>query len=313
MTRDKSILKKPVIVVVGPTAIGKTNLSIAIAEKYNCEIISLDSMQVYRYMDIGTAKVSREDQQRVSHHLIDVVNPDEHYDANCFVNDTFVALRGIYSRGKLPLITGGTGLYLKALIEGLFDGEANNPELRGKLRQRLNNEGSSKLHEELKMIDGKSAEKIHMNDTHRLLRALEIYYSTGKTWTEHLEKQTNLKNTAQFKNILKIGLTCERDVLYQRINMRTSLMLKAGLLEEVQELLQRGYGRALKPMQAIGYRHMVGHLLDRCPMRETESLLARDTRRYAKRQYTWFKKMDIDWVNVSEENKVYTKIDSFLN
>jgi tRNA dimethylallyltransferase len=313
MREDDSFFIKPIIVVVGPTAIGKTNLSLAIAEKYNCEIVSLDSMQVYRYMDIGTAKVSIEEQQRVPHHLIDVVNPDEHYDANCFVNDTLNALRDIYSRDRVPLITGGTGLYLKALLEGLFDGVTNNPELREKLRQRLDQEGSSKLHKELEIIDPESAVKIHLNDSHRLLRALEIYYNTGKTWTEHINRQAKNKNKSQFENILKIGLTCERDALYKRINRRTSLMLEAGLREEVLELLKQGYGRDLKPMQAIGYRHMIEHLLDMSPISETESLLARDTRRYAKRQYTWFKKMNVDWVDVSETEKIYGKIDAFLN
>jgi tRNA dimethylallyltransferase len=312
MIKDDTILKKPVIVIVGPTAIGKTKLSLAIAEKYNCEIISLDSMQVYRYMDIGTAKVSVEEQQMVRHHLIDIVDPDEHYDANCFVEDTLKALSGIYSRGRIPLITGGTGLYLKALLEGLFEGDANNPELREKLRVRLHHEGSSKLHDELTLIDCNSAIKIHVNDTHRLLRALEIYYATGKTWTEHLEKQAEKKKKPYFENLLKIGLTCDRNTLYERINRRTSVMLQSGLREEVLGLLEKGYGRDLKPMQAIGYRHMIEHLLDLNPIAETESLLARDTRRYAKRQYTWFKKMDIDWVDVSQEESIYAKIDAFL-
>ena len=303
---------KPIIVVVGPTAIGKTNLSLGIAEKFDCEIISLDSMQIYRYMDIGTAKVSIEEQQRVPHHLIDIVNPDEHYDANCFVNDTFEILRGIYSRDRIPLLTGGTGLYLKALLEGLFDGEANDKELRQKLHQRLEQEGSSNLHEELRKFDPGSADKIHANDTHRLIRALEIYYSTGKTWTEHLEKQAKTKKKNQFKNILKIGLTCDRDLLYNRINRRTTIMLQNGLREEVQRLLSHGYGRELKSMQAIGYRHMVEHLVDKRPIEETESLLARDTRRYAKRQYTWFNKMNVDWIDVSEKKQIYQKIASFL-
>jgi len=279
MTDYDFFFKKPILVVVGPTAIGKTNLSLAIAERYNCEIISLDSMQVYRYMDIGTAKVSMDEQQRIPHHLIDIVDPDDHYDANCFVNDALQALRGIYSRNRVPLITGGTGLYLKALIEGLFDVEENYPQLREKLRQRLDAEGSSKLHKELKVIDSTSADKIHVNDTHRLLRALEIYYGTGKSWTEHLEAQSKKKKKPLFGNILKLGLTCDRDILYKRINMRTSNMLHSGLQEEVSGLLQRGYVRDLKPMQAIGYRHMVEYLLVSLANKVSVSARERPSRR----------------------------------
>ena len=304
---------EPVLVVVGPTAIGKTALSLAIAERYNCEIISLDSMQVYRYMDIGTAKASLQERQQIPHHLIDVVEPDEHYDANRFVSDALSALQKIKSRGKISLITGGTGLYLRALTEGLFEGEAHHPELREQLRQRFDREGCSKLHEELMLIDRNSAIKIHKNDKHRLLRALEIYYATGKNWSEHLELQSKNRKPSRFTKILKIGLTCDRETLYQRINKRTSYMLQSGLKEETLALLKRGYGRDLKPMQAIGYRHMIGHLYDNWSMDETERLLARDTRRYAKRQYTWFKKMDIDWIEVSRENEIFSKITSFLS
>ncbi len=304
---------EPVLVVVGPTAIGKTALSLAIAERYNCEIISLDSMQVYRYMDIGTAKASLQERQQIPHHLIDVVEPDEHYDANRFVSDALSALQKIKSRGKISLITGGTGLYLRALTEGLFEGEAHHPELREQLRQRFDREGCSKLHEELMLIDRNSAIKIHKNDKHRLLRALEIYYATGKNWSEHLDLQSKNRKPSRFTKILKIGLTCDRETLYQRINKRTSYMLQSGLKEETLALLKRGYGRDLKPMQAIGYRHMIGHLYDNWSMDETERLLARDTRRYAKRQYTWFKKMDIDWIEVSRENEIFSKITSFLS
>ena len=197
---------EPVLVVVGPTAIGKTALSLAIAERYNCEIISLDSMQVYRYMDIGTAKASLQERQQIPHHLIDVVEPDEHYDANRFVSDALSALQKIKSRGKISLITGGTGLYLRALTEGLFEGEAHHPELREQLRQRFDREGCSKLHEELMLIDRNSAIKIHKNDKHRLLRALEIYYATGKNWSEHLELQSKNRKPSRFTKILKITL-----------------------------------------------------------------------------------------------------------
>lgn len=304
-------IDRPVIVVVGPTAIGKTALSLKISGRYDCEIVSLDSMQVYRYMDIGTAKASPEEQKRVVHHLIDVVNPDEHYDADQFVTDALEAIHDIHCRGKIPLVTGGTGLYLRALTEGFFDVKIDNPELRQKLYEKLEKEGRSKLHEELSLCDSKMADKIHTNDTHRLIRGLEIYHSTGKSWSQHIDEQLAGSKEERFTKILQIGLTCDREVLYERINKRTQMMLRAGLRDEVEKLLKMGYGRELKPMQAIGYRHMIGHLLDYWTVEETERLLARDTRRYAKRQYTWFRKSDIEWFDVDSEELILKRIDAF--
>lgn len=306
-------IKKPVLVLVGPTAIGKTDLSLEIAQKYNCEIISLDSMQVYRYMDIGTAKVSTAERGCIPHHLLDVVDPDEHYDANRYVGDALDAIQAIHRLDKLPLITGGTGLYLRALTTGLFEIEAGDAQLRASLHKKLSKLGSSKLHEELSVVDRNTADKIHKNDTHRLIRALEIYYSTGKNWSAHInEHLQNTEKQPRFECLCTIGLTTDRDKLYNRINKRTSNMLKAGLKEEVQELLARGYGRGLKSMQAIGYRHMVEHLLDDVSISDTERLLARDTRRYAKRQYTWFRKTEIDWKDVKKTAEVFQVIDRFL-
>ncbi len=313
MMSDIFPIKKPVLVLVGPTAIGKTELSLAIAEKFNCEIISLDSMQVYRYMDIGTAKVSIEERQRVPHHLLDVVDPDEHYDASRYVADALCAIQAIHAREKLPLITGGTGMYLRALLSGLFEIKAGDEQLREELRQKLDKAGSSKLHEELRLIDYKTAKKIHVNDTHRLIRALEIYYSTGKNWSTHIDEQLqNEEKQPRFERLCTVGLTTEREKLYKRINERTALMLKAGLKEEVQKLLSMGYRRELKSMQSIGYRHMIEHLLDKVDIGETERLLARDTRRYAKRQYTWFKKAQVDWQEVDKTSEIYRVFDCFL-
>lgn len=312
MNSDIFPLKKPVIALVGPTAIGKTELSLEIAEKFNCEIISLDSMQVYRYMDIGTAKASTEERRRVVHHLLDIVDPDEHYDASKYVTDALDAIQAVHSQEKMPLITGGTGLYLRALISGLFEIEAGDEQLREKLHQKLSRIGSSKLHEELDLIDSNIAQKIHKNDTHRLIRALEIYYSTGINWSTHIDEQLQSKQQPRFERLCTIGLTTDREKLYKRINERTTGMLRAGLLEEVQKLLSMGYHRELKSMQSIGYRHMIEHLLDSVSYAETERLLARDTRRYAKRQYTWFRKSKVEWLDVDNKNKVYQAIDVFL-
>ncbi len=305
-------IKKPVIALVGPTAIGKTELSLSLAEQFDCEIISLDSMQVYRYMDIGTAKASKKERELVPHYLIDIVNPDTHYDANNFASDALRAINVIHERKKIPLLTGGTGLYLRILTEGLFDDVGKFPFLREKLKERLQEEGSSKLHEELSSIDCISANRIHRNDTQRLLRALEIFHGTGVTWAEHLKKQTSDSDGPRFENILQIGLNYDRQLLYRRIDQRVGQMIKCGLKEEVESLVARGYDRNLKSMQSIGYRHMVGHLFDKWSIEETVRLLSRDTRRYAKRQLTWFKKMTLQWFDVAEHKNIYKSIRSFL-
>lgn len=302
----------PVIVLVGPTAIGKTKLSLTIARRYNCEIISLDSMQVYRYMDIGTAKATAEERALIPHHLIDVVDPDGAYDASSFTSDALKAVIEIHGRGKVPLVTGGTGLYLRSLIEGLFDDVGSFPQLRGELAERLREKGNDELHQELRTVDSNSAERIHPNDTQRLLRALEIYYATGTTWTDHLRNNSLGRNEKRFCNILQIGLTCKRDILYKRINQRSKDMLTGGLKEEVEQLVARGYDRSLKSMQSIGYRHMISHLFDGWSHEKTESILSRDTRRYAKRQYTWFRKMDIKWYQVENHSEIFNGIDKFL-
>lgn len=305
-------VNKPVIVLVGPTAIGKTELSLSIAKQFNCEIISLDSMQIYRFMDIGTAKATAQERDSVAHHLIDIVDPDDHYDAKKFTNDALLAISEIHSRNKIPILTGGTGLYLKSLTEGLFHDVGKSPQVRKKLRKRLVEEGCSKLHDELRSIDRNSAKRIHVNDIHRVVRALEIYHATGITWSDHLAKQGNVKPQERFKNLLQIGLSCQREFLYERINLRTQQMVASGLKEEVEGLLAKGYDRNLKSMQSIGYRHMIGHLLDNWSLRETEKLLARDTRRYAKRQYTWFRKMNIQWYERAEHEMISHRISSFL-
>lgn len=305
-------IDKPVLALVGPTAIGKTDLSLLLAERFHCEIVSVDSMQVYRSMDIGTAKVSCEERARIPHHLIDVVDPDEEYDAACFVRDALQAIEDIHGRGRVPLLTGGTGLYLRALIEGLFSGIGHFPEIREQLQQRLINDGNEKLHEELTVYDCCSAERINVNDTHRLLRALEIYLGTGKPWSEHI-KEHQRQRSSLFANILQIGLTCERALLYRRIDLRTSLMLGSGLEEEVRGLIAKGYSPQLKAMQAIGYRHMSNYLSHIWSMEETERLLARDTRRYAKRQYTWFSAIpDLEWFDVQDQKGIIRRIDAWM-
>jgi tRNA dimethylallyltransferase len=301
-------ITQPVLVLVGPTAIGKTALSLELAKLFNCEIVSMDSMQVYRYMDVGTAKVSCDERREVPHHLIDVANPNEDYDAERFVYDSCEAILKILAKNKTPLLTGGTGLYLRALAEGLFAGGKQYPEIRAQLQARLATEGSSILHEELSLYDCISAKRIHMNDTHRLIRALEIFHGSGIPWSEHLLQQEK-KRSPRFSNMLQIGLTCEREHLYERINERCSIMIQSGLEQEVRGLLGAGYYAELKSMMSIGYRHMVNYINGIWNKQEMEGYLARDTRHYAKRQFTWFfNTVDIIWF----DSKATTNITDYI-
>jgi tRNA dimethylallyltransferase len=303
----------PVLILIGPTAIGKTGLSLEIARRFPCEIVSVDSMQVFRYLDIGTAKASSAERDEVAHHLIDIVDPDEAYDAARFAADARKVLGAIAARGKVALLTGGSGLYLRALLEPFFPGVAVDDALRDRLRNRLAEEGGLKLHKELSICDRISAERIHQNDSHRLIRALEIYYASGIPWSEHLQRQGSSSGQRFLKNTLMLGLTCERQVLYQRIDHRCRLMLDSGLEAEVRSLLEMGYGPDLKPMQAIGYRHMLEYLAGRWGWDDMARLLARDTRRYAKRQYTWFSALtDIQWYQKDDSDKVLKLIAAWL-
>lgn len=304
----------PVLVLVGPTAIGKTDLSIELAKKFNCEIISMDSMQVYKYMDIGTAKITEEEMAGIPHHLLSIVEPDEDYDAANFARDACAAITAIIAQEKIPLITGGTGLYLKSLTEGLFSHIPEFPEIRQNLKERITRDGLHVLHEELIACDHVSGDKINANDRQRVLRGLEIFLGTGTPWSTHIARQQQKKHPARFTNLLQIGLTTERERLYDRINRRTTLMLERGLEQEVRGLLDRGYSEELKSMNSIGYRHMVNYICDRWTQEETERLLARDTRRYAKRQYTWFNHIDqLEWMDVENRPAVTRRVQEWLD
>lgn len=307
------IIDQPVLVLVGPTAIGKTALSLELARRFNCEIVSVDSMQVYKYMDIGTAKVTNKERGGITHHLIDIVEPDEPYDAARFTEDALFAIRAIHKRGRIPLLTGGTGLYLRALISGIFEGPPSDSVIRKKLKHRLKKEGHHALHEELLLYDGISANKIHPNDTQRLLRALEIYHSTGRPWSVYLDSKESSRQQARFSNLLQIGLTCDRSVLYDRINLRTEVMVGSDFEKEVRGLLDKEYGRDLKSMSSIGYRHMLNYIFGDYQYEEMKRLLARDTRRYAKRQLTWFgKNDDLHWIEVKNISRVMKTVELFL-
>ncbi|MBI5558810.1 MAG: tRNA (adenosine(37)-N6)-dimethylallyltransferase MiaA [Deltaproteobacteria bacterium] len=298
--------KKKIIVLAGPTAIGKTDLSLAMAEEFRCEIISMDSMQIYKYMDIGTAKPSLAERQRIIHHLIDFVDPAEQYNVARFAADAGDAMNRITGGNHLPMLVGGTGLYLKGLLRGIF----TLPEVPGEIRENvldiLRTKGSEYLHRALAGIDPESAARIHPHDTQRLTRAMEIWQATGMTWSRHLQQQNDLaaEQRGAFE-VIKIGLNCARDVLYARINKRVTTMVEQGLLAEVEKLLARGYTRDLNSMQAIGYKHMVNYIDKVWQWDETLDYLARDTRRYAKRQLTWFgRDRDFVWFKPDEISRI---------
>ena len=312
-TTHREILAEPIIYLAGPTAIGKTELSIILAEEFDCEIIGVDSMQIYRYMDIGTAKPSTAERGRVPHHLIDYVLPDEEFSASRFVDDCLDAIRQIRAKDRIPLLVGGTGLYFSALEHGIFTMPAIDPRLRQSLQEELAMDGREILWQELKRCDPESAARIHPNDTYRLLRAIEIVRSTGKTWSGFIAEHQGQKKSSPKANIVKIGLDRDRNELYQRIEQRVENMISSGLLAEVKELLALGYSRNLQSMQSLGYRHMLNHLDGEWSWEKALELLARDTRRYAKRQFTWFKAdPEIVWFHPSQIPAISATIDSFL-
>ncbi|MCL2790331.1 MAG: tRNA (adenosine(37)-N6)-dimethylallyltransferase MiaA [Desulfobulbus sp.] len=313
MISAATAITAPVLALVGPTAIGKTALSLRIAEQYKCEIISMDSMQVYRYMDIGTAKASLEERKRIAHYLIDIVDPDEQYDAAQFAQDARDAIAAIHARGHIPLLTGGTGLYLSSLINGMFDVVKVSDQVRTLLRHRLEQEGRMALHRELMTVDRESGERIHCNDTQRLLRGLEIYHATGIPWSEHVRQQRRHATVSNFSRLLLLGLTCERETLYERIKQRSVSMMCDKFAQETEWLLTQGYRSDLPAMQAIGYRHMLALLAGANDRETVLTALIRDTRRYAKRQMTWFRnQQQVAWHQVSQPETVFATVDRFL-
>jgi len=309
----ESVISTPLVILIGPTAIGKTALSIKIAKEFGFEIVSVDSMQVYRYMDIGTAKITEEEMEGVPHHLIDVVNPDEAFDAGIFEKLALAAIKKIEARGKKILVTGGTGLYLNALVNGLSAELPSFPEIRAELSHELKTLGAHALHDELNSIDCISAKRIHENDSYRVLRGLEIYRGTGITWSSLIQEHKENRKV-RFKNILNIGLTRDRSSLYERIGRRSVQMIDNGLEEEVRWLLKHGYPATLKSMRSIGYSHMTKFIAGEYSKDRMLELLTRDTRRYAKRQYTWFNKIEnINWLQTGDSSQAMQLIESFIS
>lgn len=300
-------MKKTVIAVVGPTAVGKTSLSIMLAKRFNGEIISGDSMQVYKGMDIGTAKVSEEEMEGIPHHLIDIKEPAEEYSAADFKMDVSKKIDEISAKDRLPIIVGGSGLYIQAaLYDYNFPSIPRDDNRTEELMREAREAGIERIYNRLAEVDLEQAEKIHPNNHRRVIRALEIYETTGKTKTTW-EKEQKLESPY---NVLFIGLEMDRELLYREINKRVDLMMENGLLEEVTTLYNKGY-KDTQAMKAIGYKEFIPYLEGRQGLDETIEILKQNSRRYAKRQYTWFRnKLPVDWYSVEpvEKDKKFSMI-----
>lgn len=287
-------MKKPLVVVVaGPTASGKTSLAIEIAKKFGGEIVSADSMQIYKNMDIATAKPTKEEMSDVKHHLIGFIDCDEEYSVAMYKKDATEAIRDILSRGKLPVLCGGTGLYIDTLVNNTAFFEYENTDIREKLEKEADEKGMDYLYGRLKEIDPCAAEKLHINDRKRIIRALEVYLATGKTITEQ-DRLSHLQES-EFEWCI-IGLTAEnRQVLYDRINLRVDMMLKDGLLDEAKDFLSTPCSATAK--QAIGYKELKPYFDGAVSLEDAVEKLKMETRRYAKRQLTWFRRNEkINWL-----------------
>ncbi len=306
-----SVFKKPkVIIICGSTGIGKTAVAIELAGKFGGEIISADSMQIYRYMDIGTAKPTLEELAQIAHHMIDIVDPDEDYNAVQFSKQARDRIAEIVNRGLIPFIVGGTGLYIKALLYGLFQSKPVDPQIRNRLKQEAEENGSGFLFERLKKIDPDTADRLHPNDSYRIIRALETIESTGKSISDHHQEHGFPDDPF---TVLKICLQMDRQQLYDRIDKRVDMMIEAGFVDEVKKLLEMGYAADLKSMQSIGYRHVVEFLEEKLSWDECVRTLKRDTRRFAKRQFTWFgADRQNYWYEPDQLNEIVRLVEGFL-
>ncbi|WP_205665765.1 tRNA (adenosine(37)-N6)-dimethylallyltransferase MiaA [Anoxybacter fermentans] len=289
----------PLLVIVGPTAVGKTDFSLTLALEINGEIISADSMQIYKKMNIGTAKPSPEELAMVPHHLVDCIPPDQEFTVADFKQRVEIIIPQIYYKGAIPMLVGGTGLYIQAVIEGFIFPEMEiDWDFREKMHQLAKKRGNEIVHAMLKEVDPELAEKLHPNDLRRIIRGLEIFRQTGRTatyWHKRAKEQPKRYDT------IKIGLIREREELYQRINERVDLMIEAGLVEEVKGLLDEGYSPDLVSMQGLGYKEIIGYLKGEYDLEEAIYRLKRNTRHFAKRQLTWFKRdKEIIWMNPGE-------------
>lgn len=304
-------MKPKLIIVLGPTGVGKSEVAFQIALNVNGEIINADSQQVYRHMDIGTAKPGLDKRKRVAHHLIDIIDPDEEFNVGLFRQKFLEIAPEIWSRGKQAIACGGTGLYLKSLLHGLFTGPSKDPALRRRLETEAREKGLDSLYGRLQESDPDAAARIHPNDRQRIIRALEVFELTGKRMSEW-QKEHGFRESPF--DALKLGLTREREELYALIDRRCDEMVAHGFVEEARRLLDRGYRPDLNSMRSVGYRHMWFYLSGEMALEDALSLMKRDTRRLAKRQLTWFRAdKEIRWFHpVTDSDKIVEVAKEFL-
>jgi tRNA dimethylallyltransferase len=301
-----------VIVIVGPTASGKTNLSIELAKRLNGEIISADSMQIYKYMDIGTAKPTHEEMQGIRHYMIDEVLPNEEFNVVKFKELADKYIEEILAKGKLPIIVGGTGLYISSLVDNISFSESDcDWEYRETLKREAEEYGPEYLHNKLKLVDGKSAESIHPNNVKRVIRALEVFHQTKKPLSYHNEMSRSIPSKYNF---FLIGLVMDRQLLYERINNRVDIMLQSGLVDEVRKLMELGFADSLVSMQGIGYKEILSYLNKETTLEEAAEEIKQGTRRYAKRQLTWFKRIkEINWFRTDNYGNTHNMLKDVLS
>jgi tRNA dimethylallyltransferase len=304
-------MKPKLVIVLGPTAAGKSDLVLKLAPRLNAEVINADSQQVYRQMDIGTAKPSKAERAKVRHHLIDVVDPDEKFNVATYRELAAACVQDIRSRGKQVIVSGGTGLYIKALTRGLFVGPARDAGVRKILNAEAETNGLGSLYQRLERVDSSATSWIHPNDRQRIIRALEVYQLTGKPISEW-QREHAFRESAF--STLKIGLDRPRAELYDRINQRCDQMIEAGLVQEVKGLFDEGYSNRLNSLRSVGYRHTALFLMGRMGLEEAVDLMKRDTRRLAKRQLTWFRRdEEIHWFHPERQRQeIDDTVDRFI-
>ncbi|RHV08114.1 tRNA (adenosine(37)-N6)-dimethylallyltransferase MiaA [Firmicutes bacterium OM07-11] len=292
-------MKKPLVILTGPTAVGKTKASIGLAKAIGGEVISADSMQVYKQMDIGSAKIKPSEMEGIPHYLLDILEPDEEFHVVLFQQMAKQAIQKIYEKGKIPIIVGGTGFYIQAVLYDIdFSENEKDTSYREELEKLAQTKGAEYLHDLLRKVDEKSAQDIHANNVKRVIRALEYFHQTGEKISEHNEEQRKKVSPYNFSYFV---LNDEREHLYERINLRVDQMINEGLVSEVQSLKEKGYTRDMVSMQGLGYKEMLDYLDNKCSLEEAVEIIKRDTRHFAKRQITWFKReSDVTWIDKKE-------------
>ena len=292
-------MKKPLVILTGATAVGKTKASIGLAKAIGGEIISADSMQVYKQMDIGSAKIKPSEMDGIPHYLVDILEPDEEFHVVLFQQMAKQAIQKIYEKGKIPILVGGTGFYIQAVLYDIdFSENEKDTSYREELEKLAQTKGAEYLHDRLREVDEKSAQDIHANNVKRVIRALEYFHQTGEKISEHNEEQRKKVSPYNFSYFV---LNDERAHLYERINLRVDQMINEGLVREVQSLKEKGYTRDMVSMQGLGYKEMLDYLDNKCSLEEAVEIIKRDTRHFAKRQITWFKReSDVTWIDKKE-------------